>query len=95
MPGRKAWYLLVALVGLAGAWPAAAQNYPERQINGIVPFGAGGGSDIIARTVAEELSKALGQPIVVEARPGANGAIGSSAVAKANPDGYLLLSTAT
>lgn len=95
MPGRKAWYLLVTLVGLLGAWPASAQNYPERQINWIVPFGAGGGSDIIARTVAEELSKALGQAIVVEARPGANGSIGSAAVAKANPDGYLLLSTAT
>lgn len=96
MLGRKLFGALVAIAGLISvAGSATAQNYPDRQINWIVPFGAGGGSDIIARTVAEELSKALGQPIVVETRPGANGAIGSAAVAKANPDGYTLLSTAT
>lgn len=72
-----------------------AQSYPTRQITMIVPFGAGGGTDIIARAVSEELSKALKQPIVVEPRPGANGAIGSAVVARAAPDGYTLLFTAS
>jgi len=74
---------------------ALAQSYPTRQITMIVPFGAGGGTDIIARAVSEELSKALKQPIVVEPRPGANGAIGSALVARAAPDGYTLLFTAS
>jgi len=73
---------------------ALAQAYPSRPITLIVPFGAGGGTDVIARTVAEELSKAIKQPIVVEPRPGANGAIGSALVARAVPDGYTLLFTA-
>jgi tripartite-type tricarboxylate transporter receptor subunit TctC len=90
--------IALALAGLAGvsALPqdAAAQAYPTKSINMIVPFGAGGGTDVIARTVAEDLSKALGQSIVVEARPGANGAIGSGVVSKAPADGYTLLFTA-
>ncbi len=57
----------------------------------IVPYGAGGGTDVLARAVSEELSKALGQPVVVDARPGANGAIGAGVVAKAPADGYTLL----
>jgi tripartite-type tricarboxylate transporter receptor subunit TctC len=60
----------------------------------IVPFGAGGGTDVIARAVSDELSRALNQSIVVDARPGANGAIGSAVVARAAPDGYTLLFTA-
>jgi tripartite-type tricarboxylate transporter receptor subunit TctC len=73
---------------------ALAQSYPSRPITFIVPFGAGGGTDIIARAVSEDLSRALKQPIVVEPRPGANGAIGSALVARAAPDGYTLLFTA-
>ncbi|MDF2809855.1 MAG: putative exported protein [Microvirga sp.] len=72
----------------------AADAYPTRPITMIVPFGAGGGTDVISRTVSDELSRALGQPVVVEARPGANGAIGSAVVARAAPDGYTLLFTA-
>jgi tripartite-type tricarboxylate transporter receptor subunit TctC len=82
---------------LAAAAPfaaSAAGDYPDRPILVIVPFGAGGGTDIIARAVGEELGPALGQPIVVEARPGANGAIGSAVVARSAPDGYTLLFTA-
>jgi tripartite-type tricarboxylate transporter receptor subunit TctC len=60
----------------------------------VVPFGAGGGTDIIARSVSEELSQSLKQSIVVEPRPGANGAIGSAHVARAEPDGHTLLFTA-
>ena len=86
-----------ALAGLlVAATPTAApaDDYPSQPIVMIVPFGAGGGTDIIARTVSEELGPALGGSIVVEARPGANGAIGSAVVARAAPDGYTLLFTA-
>jgi tripartite-type tricarboxylate transporter receptor subunit TctC len=72
----------------------AADGYPTRPITMIVPFGAGGGTDVIARAVSDELSRALNQSIVVDARPGANGAIGSAVVARAAPDGYTLLFTA-
>jgi len=84
---------LVAIAALTSA-TAFAQAYPSRPVTMIVPFGAGGGTDIIARGVSEELSKALKQPIVVEPRPGANGAIGSALAARAAPDGYTLLFTA-
>ena len=91
-------FLAAAFAGLLATGPSsaptAADAYPTRPITMIVPFGAGGGTDIIARTVSEELSQALGQSIVVEARPGANGAIGSAVVARAAPDGYTLLFTA-
>lgn len=90
--------LAAAFAGLAGLSLACAASasdaFPTRPITMIVPFGAGGGTDVIARTVSEDLSKALGQSIVVEARPGANGAIGSAVVARAAPDGYTLLFTA-
>lgn len=81
---------LLAVAGLAGA-----QDYPTRPITFIVPFAAGGGVDSIMRRMSDDLHKALGQPIVIDARPGANGAIGSAAVARATPDGYTLLATAS
>lgn len=68
-----------------------AQAWPTRAIHAIVPFTAGGASDIIARTVCDQLSRQLGQPIVVENRPGAGGSIGASAVAKSDPDGYTIM----
>jgi tripartite-type tricarboxylate transporter receptor subunit TctC len=90
--------LAAMLAGLAGAaalpHQAAAQTYPTKPITLIVPFGAGGGTDVITRVIAEDLGKSIGQNIVVDARPGANGAIGSGIVAKAAPDGYTLLFTA-
>ncbi|WP_181832689.1 Bug family tripartite tricarboxylate transporter substrate binding protein [Bosea caraganae] len=87
--------VLACVIGLSTASAAmAADTYPSRPVTMIVPFGAGGGTDVIARTVSDELSRALGQSIVVEARPGANGAIGSAVVARAVPDGYTLLFTA-
>jgi tripartite-type tricarboxylate transporter receptor subunit TctC len=70
---------------------AAAQSYPVRPIRMIVPYAAGGGVDIVARTLAQELSKRLGQSVFVENKPGAGSNIGSDAVAKAAPDGYTLL----
>lgn len=80
--------------GLVGglATGALAQDWPKQKpITVIVPFGAGGGSDILARTVQEELSKGLGQTVIVDARPGANGAIGTTLVAKSPPDGYTIV----
>ena len=85
---------IVVLAAVLFAEAALAQAYPGKPITLIVPFGAGGGTDVIARTVGEELSKAMKQPVVVEPRPGANGAIGSALVARAAPDGYTLLFTA-
>jgi len=71
--------------------PAAAQDWPSRNITVVVPLGAGSASDIMARVVMEQVSKQLGQTIVIENRPGAGGTIGASAVAKSAPDGYTIL----
>ena len=72
--------------------PVHAQaNWPQKPIQLIVPFPAGGGTDIIARSVANRLAPRLGQPIVIDNRPGASGVIGTQAVAKAPPDGYTLV----
>jgi tripartite-type tricarboxylate transporter receptor subunit TctC len=69
---------------------AGAQNYPQQPIHMIVAFGAGGGSDIIARILADAMQKKLGKPVIVENKPGAGGIIGNDIVAKASPDGYTL-----
>lgn len=83
--------LVAALaISLAGG-PAAASGYPAQPIRLVVPFGASGVTDTTARVFAEGLSKELGQPVVVENRAGAGGAIAASSVAKSRPDGYTLL----
>jgi tripartite-type tricarboxylate transporter receptor subunit TctC len=69
----------------------AQSNWPDKPIHFIVPFTAGSGTDIIARTIAEPMSRSLGQPIVIENRPGAGGTLGAAQVAKSPPDGYTLL----
>src|SRR2546430_10044102 len=69
---------------------AHAAGYPERPIKLIVPTTAGSGPDVLARLVGERLAASMGQPIVIENRPGAIGTIGLNAVAKASPDGYTL-----
>ncbi|MCK9564287.1 MAG: tripartite tricarboxylate transporter substrate binding protein [Bacteroidales bacterium] len=68
-------------------------DYPSRPLTVVVPYPAGGNTDLVTREVMQELGSRLGQPIIVENRPGANGIIGTSAVAKAAPDGYTLLVT--
>ena len=70
-----------------------AQGYPNKPIRLIVPFAAGGTSDILARQIGAKLSEAWGQPVIVEAKPGANGNVGAEFVARSAPDGYTLLLT--
>jgi tripartite-type tricarboxylate transporter receptor subunit TctC len=79
------------LIALAGSPVASAQDYPSRPIRIIVPFATGGPADIYARFLGQRLQDVLGQPIVVDNRPGAGSIIGTDAVAKAAPDGYTLL----
>jgi tripartite-type tricarboxylate transporter receptor subunit TctC len=81
--------LLAAPALLAG--PAAAQGFPTRPVTWVVPFAAGGITDTASRTLAQRMGQALGQPVVVENRPGAGGTIGAEAVARAAPDGHTML----
>jgi tripartite-type tricarboxylate transporter receptor subunit TctC len=76
------------IAAILAAHPALAQTWPTRPVTLIVPFGAGGSSDVIARVVAEGLRGELGQPVIVENIGGAGGMLGASRVAKAEPDGY-------
>jgi tripartite-type tricarboxylate transporter receptor subunit TctC len=82
--------LFTALTGALAAGSVAAQDYPSRQIRFLVPLAAGSTADIISRTVGTELAKALGQPVVVENKPGAGGTIAMAELARSNPDGYLI-----
>ena len=77
-------------VGLVGA-ASAQQNYPNKPIRYIVPFGPGGSTDLLGRIVAQHLQDAWGQPVVIDNRPGAGGAVGATAVAKSPPDGYTIM----
>ncbi len=89
--GHCAFSALAAVFLVAQAGPASAQAYPNKPIRIMVPFPPGGSTDSMARNLAAELSKSLGQPVVVENKAGANGNIGSGEIAKAAPDGYSLL----
>ena len=85
----------LALALCALALPARAGEYPDHAIKMIVPFAAGGGTDVMARIIAQSLNSKWGQPVVVENQPGASGAIGTRAAMKAPPDGYTLLMAST
>ena len=82
---------MAALAFGALAGTASAQTYPDRTITLVVPFAAGGSTDLVARILAQKLTEQMGQSVVVENRAGAGGNIGAAAVAKATPDGYTLL----
>ena len=94
-PARRA--LIATAAGLAAtmpalvAAPAFAQPWPTKPVTLVVPFPAGGTTDVLARALAEKLQQSLGQPVIVESRPGAGATLGADYVAKAKPDGYTLL----
>lgn len=85
-------FALAALASAALPWRAAWADYPERPIQWIVAYAAGGGSDTVARILAEHIAPALGQSIVVENKPGGGATIGARAAASAEPDGYTVFS---
>jgi tripartite-type tricarboxylate transporter receptor subunit TctC len=90
---RRQWLaaLLGGIFALAAVPHALAQTYPSKPIKMIVPFPAGGTTDIVARIVAQRMTESMGQPVVVDNRGGAGGAIGADLVAKAAPDGYTIM----
>ena len=88
---RRSWMWVLAIAACIAHGEALAQSWPTKRVTVVVPFTAGSATDIMARTVAQRLSEQLGQPFVVENRPGAGGTIGVGAVARAEPDGHTIL----
>jgi len=87
--------LIVAAFAVLGAPLAVAQPFPNQPVRIVVPFPPGGGTDILVRLIQDKYAARLGQPIVVDNRPGASGNVGAAAVAKSKPDGYSLIVQAT
>jgi tripartite-type tricarboxylate transporter receptor subunit TctC len=92
--------ILGVLALCVGAWPSVAQtntsrDYPNHPIKMVIPYAAGGPMDFIGRTLGPRLAQSLGQPLVIDNRAGAGGAIGTDVVAKSAPDGYTLLNTSS
>src|SRR5687768_13075402 len=83
--------LMLGCASLVLALAASAQEYPTRAVNMIVPYAAGGPTDTVARVLAQSMTKALGQTVVVENRPSAGGVLGPELVKNAKPDGYTIL----
>jgi tripartite-type tricarboxylate transporter receptor subunit TctC len=89
------WLFSAALVfaAIAAAQPASAQSYPARSVTVIIPFAGGSASDVVTRILLDRMSKSVGQPFIVENRPGSGGNIGTLAGTKAPPDGYTLVAS--
>ena len=94
---RRAWLhsAAVALLGVRGVTPARADTYPSHPVRWVVPYTAGGATDVLSRLICQRLSERLGQPFIVENKPGAGSNIGTQAVINSPPDGYTLLLTST
>ena len=90
MRAAVAAFIRIAVLAALGTAPALAQNYPAKPIRIIIAQAPGSATDVISRVVGNRLSEALGQPLVVEARPGAGGMVGTEAAARSTPDGYTL-----
>ena len=96
MLGSLEWLTrALAVAALLSATAASAQTYPDRPIRVVVPFSAGSASDVVTRIVLDKMSPALGQQFVIENQPGAGGNIGTAAIARAEPNGYHLLMSAS
>lgn len=92
MRKTKPWILHLACLTLATASTAwASDSYPDKPVHWIIPNAAGGGTDAIARLIAQHLSPELGQPVIIENRPGGSSIIGATALARSKPDGYTML----
>src|SRR5216684_3904717 len=85
--------VVIALLTIIGGGSAGAENYPTRPIQVIVPFAGGSASDVVTRILLDRTAKSIGQPFIIENRPGAGGNTGTMAAAKATPDGYTLVAT--
>jgi tripartite-type tricarboxylate transporter receptor subunit TctC len=86
----SAWKILLALCLASLATAANAASWPDRPIHWIVPYPPGGGTDLLARVIGAQLEKSLGQPIVVDNRPGGSTVTGTAVLASAEPDGYTI-----
>ena len=91
IPVRRLCCAIAGAILLAGTAAAAAQTWPARPIRAISPFPAGSASDTVSRVVLDQVSQLLGQPVVIETKPGAGGIVGFADVAKADPDGYTIV----
>ena len=87
--------VFVTAAALAAATPATAQTWPQKPVKIVIPFVAGGPTDVVARVVGDKLSERWRQPVLIEPRPGAGANIGTAAVARSDADGYSLLITTT
>src|SRR5262249_43835761 len=88
---RKTFSFMAALIGIAAASAASAQTYPSRPITMVIPFAAGGPTDVLGRLVGQQMAEVLGQQIIVENVGGAGGMTGALRVAQAAPDGYNIV----
>ncbi len=93
----RGWRVIAVILGVAGSYVAHAQSgaYPDRPVRMVVPFAPAGGTDLLARMIAQRLSDALGQPVVVDNRPAVDGVVGTEIAARAVPDGQTLLMVST